>query len=161
MRRTMFVVVLAIVAIGLLAYFKSQLKAEEVQMQSVIKIDPVTKDELEFKLQLYNRNDLKKLIPSIITPHDEKFEKEDFPYMKYVFCNVVNKSKRNAVKVRFRIISPNSPLHSPELTMLWLPPSGESNYPGEYVLVYLANPSLGIQDSEVKFDIEIIDIQRK
>lgn len=157
MRGIVCTVVVSVLLLSV-AYINLNAKAEDTDMQLVTKITRITTQEtVEFRIKLLNRQQLSELIPSIRSESDEQFRQNDYPYMKYLFCNVKNIAKRGVLFIKFRITSPNAHITSPVIEIPGLSPSGKNNYPGEYVLVYLGNPYFGIPDADVKFDVEIVE----
>lgn len=152
------IILLIVITLSMVfAYFKSSINAEDAEMQIVTKIDPVTGDKIEFHLKLYTLQNLHELIPSV-----GQHNNPDATYDKYIFCKVKNLSPKNAVYVKFKVISPNAYFGSwvKEITMPWLPTSlGGGN--GQYALLWIDSPSLGIPDSEVKLNVEILELKRK
>jgi len=156
--RWIFILALILVVV-LWIGFKLNIKAEEeTRMQKVVKIDQTTGDKVEFYLKLYTLQQLHNLIPSV-EHYDNPMAASD----KYVFCKVKNLSQRHAIYIKFRITSPNAPIKSwsPEIVMRWLSASEVGVGNEQYTLVWLGSPSLGIPDSEVKLDVEILELKHK
>ncbi len=155
-------VVSLLLVLGSLAYPVYPASAEETQVQVVRKVDPVTKDEIEFRLKLYTLQTLHELIPSI----GEQKEPAAASY-KYIFCTVRNLSSRNAIKIVFVFTSANAPQirsFAPQITLPWMAASAVGAGSEQHVVIPIGNPYLGIPgipDREVKLDVEITKLQRK
>jgi len=152
-----FIIFILVMLFGLAVCFRSDLKAEDTQMQTVIKVDPITNGKIQFFLKLYTLQNLDELIPSV-GQHKDPAARAD----KYIFCIVKNLSKC-AISIKFKIVSSNAVIGSwsPEITMRWFSSSDVGIGNQQYALVWLGNPSFGMPDHEVKLDVEILELDRK
>lgn len=149
----------SLLSLSFLAYSLYAVPAEETKMQVVRKVDPVTKDEIEFRLKLYTLQTLHELIPSIGEQKEPAAESD-----KYIFCTVRNLSSRNAIKISLVFTSTNAPQirsFAPQITLPWMAASAVGAGSEQHVVVPIGNPYLGVPDHEIKLAIEITKFQRK
>ena len=153
----MLIILIVVILLGVTISLKASIKVEDTQMQIITKIDPATKEKIEFRLKLYTLKNLHELVPLV-----DKCEDSASSADKYIFCAVKNHSKRT-ISIKFKIVSPNAAIGSwsPEISMRWFSASDVGTGSQQYALVWLGSPSLGIPDSEVKLDVEILELLRK
>lgn len=148
-----FLVLIGIISQSILGVYVLGAQAEDSNVQIIMKEDPYTKKQIEFRVQLYSLSKLDQLVPSV-----GEYRDEGHSYEKYLFCTVKNLSDRHAIHLRFVVLGtdPKAIFKSPEIAMPWLGPNAE-----HYSLVPVGSPYFQIPDAKVKLDVKIIDLKRK